>query len=62
MDFKLSELRVVELLDGLCSRMNDYALWTPSDEWRAGNPEGEAGSQWVKISGSNRHAEGAKGA
>ncbi|KAI5062949.1 hypothetical protein GOP47_0021496 [Adiantum capillus-veneris] len=31
-DYKVSELRVVELLDGLCSRMKDYTLETEGPE------------------------------
>ncbi len=61
-DYKLSELRVIELLDGLCNRVSSYALWKPSDEWAAQNPEEDAERQWVKISGAGAHAGAAAGA
>ena len=51
LDFRHSELRVVELLDGLCSKMADYALWTPEEEGRP--------AQWVRVSGDRRHEEAA---
>ncbi|OWM70567.1 hypothetical protein CDL15_Pgr014240 [Punica granatum] len=39
-DYRVSELRVVELLDGLCEKMQDYTL----EKRGSGKPE------WVKIS------------
>jgi TLR4 regulator and MIR-interacting MSAP len=51
LDFRHSELRVVELLDGLCSKMGDYALWVPEAEGRA--------AEWVRVSGDRKHEEAA---
>uniref|UniRef100_A0A0D6R9U7 DUF3456 domain-containing protein n=1 Tax=Araucaria cunninghamii TaxID=56994 RepID=A0A0D6R9U7_ARACU len=38
-DYKVSELRVVELLDGLCEKMKDYTLVKP--------PSGKV--NWIKV-------------
>ena len=51
LEFRHSELRVVELLESLCSRMGDYALWTPLTEGRA--------AEWVRVSGARKHEEAA---
>ncbi|KGN55518.1 protein canopy-1 isoform X2 [Cucumis sativus] len=38
-DYRVSELRVVELLDGLCEKMQDYTI----------EKTGSAGQQWIKV-------------
>jgi hypothetical protein len=50
----------VELLEGLCTRLNDYGLWTPSDDWLEKNAGELASSQWVRISGDRRHDEASR--
>lgn len=61
LDWRDSELRVLELLEGLCTRLNDYALWTPSEEYLTKNPGADASNQWVRVLGHDLHAEGSKG-
>lgn len=41
-EYKASELRAVELLDGLCDRMRDYALVSP---------QGKKTVYWLKVKG-----------
>lgn len=52
---------MLELLEGLCTRLNDYALWTPSEEYLTKNPGADASNQWVRVLGHDLHAEGSKG-
>lgn len=54
-DYRMSELRVVELLGGLCQRLANYAMWTPSAEWLEKHPDDDPGKQWVKIAGEGSH-------
>ena len=59
---RMSELRVIELLDGLCEPMVNYALWTPSAQWITANPDGDHERRWVRISGAGADVQGATGA
>jgi hypothetical protein len=59
---RLSELRFVELLEGLCERVAPFALWTPSAKWADANPTEEAERQWIRVSGDGAHVQGATGA
>jgi len=58
----MSELRVIELLEGLCDALANYALWTPSAAWVSANPEADAERRWVRISGAGADVQGATGA
>ena len=58
---RLSELRAVELLDGLCDRVSSFALWTPSAAWAEANPTESADASWVRITGDGAHVQGATG-
>jgi hypothetical protein len=60
--FRLSELRIIELLEGLCERVAPYALWTPSAKWADANPTEDAERQWIRVSGQGAHVQGATGA
>ena len=59
---RMSELRVIELLDGLCEPMVNYALWTPSAQWITANPDADHERRWVRISGAGADVQGATGA
>ena len=54
-DYRMSELRTIELLGGLCARLANHAMWTPSPEWLEKHPEELPGKQWVKITGDGAH-------
>jgi hypothetical protein len=56
-DYRLSELRLVELLDGLCARLKSHALWTPSAAYIAAHPGQSAERQWVSTKGDNAHPD-----
>ncbi|XP_073526166.1 protein canopy-1-like [Phyllobates terribilis] len=43
-DYRVSELRVVELLDGLCDKMQDYTLTKAA---------GSTGKEWVRVKSWN---------
>ena len=58
----MSELRVIELLDGLCDTFSNFALWTPSAAWVTANPEADPERRWVRISGAGADVQGATGA
>ena len=58
----MGELRVIELLEGLCERVGDFALWTPSAAWAAANPEESAERRWVRIKGDGAHIAATQGA
>jgi hypothetical protein len=49
-DYRLSELRFVELLEGLCSRLSAYALWRPSAAYLEREPDTPK-AEWVRVSG-----------
>ena len=53
---------MIELLDGLCARVGDYALWTPSAAWAQANPEADVERQWVRIKGDDKHEAASAGA
>ncbi|GAB4816567.1 hypothetical protein N2152v2_003613 [Parachlorella kessleri] len=54
-DYKLSELRVIELLEGLCSAMNDYEFVPANKSGSSGSSSSEA--RWARSSelGVNRN-------
>ncbi len=56
---RMSELRVIELLEGLCERVKDFALWTPSAAWADANPTEEAEAVWINT---RTHVQGMQGA
>jgi hypothetical protein len=58
----MSELRVIELLDGLCDALSNFALWTPSAAWIGANPEADHDRRWVRITGAGADVQGATGA
>ena len=58
----MSELRVIELLDGLCEPLVTWALWTPSPAWITANPDADHERRWVRISGAGADVQGATGA
>lgn len=52
-DYKVSELRAVELLDGLCASMNHYELmYLQGNETEAGHK----GWNWIKVKGAGKQA------
>jgi hypothetical protein len=59
---RMSELRVIELLDGLCDALSNFALWTPSAAWVTANPEADHDRRWVRITGAGADVQGATGA
>ena len=59
---RMSELRVIELLDGLCDALSNFALWTPSAAWISANPEADHDRRWVRIAGAGADVQGATGA
>lgn len=61
-DYRMSELRIIELLGDLCGRLANYAMWSPTVAWAEAHPEDEVGKQWVKISGDGAHAGASEGA
>lgn len=60
-DYRVSELRIIELLGDLCGRLANYAMWSPSVEWAEKHPGDEVGKQWVKIAGDGAHAGASEG-
>eukprot|EP00899_Mesostigma_viride_P010848 jgi/Mesvir1/19765/Mv13065-RA.1 len=54
--YDVSELRVVELLEGLCADMSEYMLSEPVKNETTGNLQGEV--EWVKTSKGIQHVKG----